>query len=63
MKHQKLRLPLLFMLQFLVALLIPLFLHGGVRALQQHQNLPAYFLPCQLAAPPVNAWLRSPTKP
>lgn len=57
MKVRSPRLSVLFLLQFLVTLLIPVFLHFGVQGLKTHQHLPASFQPLLWAGIAANALL------
>ena len=57
MKLRSPRLPVLFTLQFLVTLLIPVFLHFGVQGLKPHQHLPDSFQPLLWVGIAVNALL------
>jgi len=55
MKFRAPRLSVLFALQFLVTLTIPLFLHFGVQGLKTHQHLPGSFQPLLWVCIAVNA--------
>ena len=57
MKFRSPRLPVLFLAQFVVTLLIPVFLHFGVQGLKTHQHLPGSFQPLLWAGIAVNALL------